>query len=98
MFYILSGFVITVSVEVAGVLLIFSYLVVPASCAMLLMGSMRRQVAVAWLFGSAASVAGLFRSAAFDMPTGAAIVCTFEVLFFVVIVAVSVKRHPRGSA
>ncbi|MBN2188270.1 MAG: metal ABC transporter permease [Chitinispirillaceae bacterium] len=92
LFYISLGLVVTVSVEIAGVLLIFSYLVVPASCAMLLTGSAGRQLALGWLFGIAVSVVGLICSAAFDLPTGAAIVCTFGILFMVVIIAVLIKK------
>jgi zinc/manganese transport system permease protein len=98
LFYVTLGLVVTVSVEIAGVLLIFSYLVIPASCAMLLTCSLRMRMALGWFFGIVASVAGLFCSASLDMPTGAAIVCTFGVLFLVIIVAVSVKKRTRGSA
>jgi zinc/manganese transport system permease protein len=92
-FYITLGLIVTVSVEIAGVLLIFSYLVVPASCAMLLTGRMGRQLALGWILGIAVSVAGLFCSAAFDLPTGAAIVCAFGVVFLFVITTVSIKKR-----
>ncbi|MBN2035384.1 MAG: metal ABC transporter permease, partial [Chitinispirillaceae bacterium] len=86
--------IVTAAVEVAGVLLIFSYLVVPAACAMLITASLRKQLALGWLFGVAAIVVGLFLSATLDFPTGAAIVCTFGILFLLTIVtAVTVKRR-----
>lgn len=74
LFYASFGVVVTSSVRVAGVLLVFSYLVVPALAATLLGGSLARRLAVGWGFGAAVSVAGVAASAALDLPTGAAIV------------------------
>jgi zinc/manganese transport system permease protein len=82
LFYVSLGLCVTASVEMAGVLLIFSYLVVPAACAMLLTGSLRGRLVLGWSFGAAASLGGLCCSALFDLPTGAAIVCSFGALFF----------------
>jgi zinc/manganese transport system permease protein len=97
LFYISLGLIVTAAVEIAGVLLIFSYLVIPASCAMLISHGLGKRVVLGWLFGIAASVAGLLCSATLDMPTGAAIVCAFGVLFLVVILSVSVKKSQRGT-
>ncbi len=76
-FYALLGIVVTSSVEAAGVLLIFSYLVAPASCAMILSGTLKTQILIGWGIGIIASLGGLYFSAIFDFPTGASIVCTF---------------------
>jgi zinc/manganese transport system permease protein len=91
LFYISLGIIVTVSVEIAGVLLIFSYLVIPASCAMLLSVRLSVQMTLGWIFGIAASIAGLICSALCDLPTGAAIVCAFGVMFCAVMIAASVK-------
>jgi zinc/manganese transport system permease protein len=83
-FYGTFGFVVTSSVGIAGVLLVFSYLVVPAVCAMLLVGrtdtgkiKVGKSVSVAWLVGILVSVVGCYFSYFWDLPTGAAIVVTF---------------------
>jgi zinc/manganese transport system permease protein len=95
LFYASLGVVVTSAVEVAGVLLIFSYLVVPAACAMLISSCLRLQLIIGWGIGIAASLIGLFLSATLDLPTGAAIVCTFGVLFIVILVAALRKRSER---
>jgi len=83
-FYGTFGFVVTSSVNIAGVLLVFSYLVVPAVCAMLVVGRTSSgkirvgpSVSIAWLVGFIVSVAGCYFSYFWDLPTGAAIVVTF---------------------
>ena len=65
------------SVRIAGVLLVFTYLVVPAVCAMILLSSFRTRLAMGWLIGLVGSLLGLLASARWDLPTGAAIVTTF---------------------
>jgi zinc/manganese transport system permease protein len=97
LFYASLGVVVTSAVEVAGVLLIFSYLVVPAACAMLISSCIRTQLIIGWAMGIAASLIGLFLSATLDLPTGAAIVCTFGALFFVILIAAMIK-HPERNA
>lgn len=75
LFYALFGFVVTSFVRVGGVLMIFSYLIVPAVCASLLAQSLRARLAIGWLTATIASVVGLYASFKLDLPTGAAIVC-----------------------
>jgi zinc/manganese transport system permease protein len=77
LFYASFGVVVTSSARVAGVLLVFSYLVVPALAASVVGGSVTARLVVGWAFGCAASLAGLVASAVLDLPTGAAIACTF---------------------
>lgn len=76
-FYATFGVVVTSSTELAGVLLVFSYLVVPAICGVLLAHSPMRRLLVGWAVGAVTSVIGILFSYFFDFPTGAAIVCTF---------------------
>lgn len=97
LFYASLGVVVTSAVEIAGVLLIFSYLVVPAACAMLMSANLRQQMLIGWAIGIAASLIGLFFSATLDLPTGAAIVCTFGALFIAILIAAVRKRSERRS-
>jgi zinc/manganese transport system permease protein len=77
LFYVSFGFVVTSSVVIAGVLLVFSYLIVPSVAAMLFARSIGNRLAIGWTMGAIVSAIGVFLSFQWDLPTGAAIVCTF---------------------
>jgi zinc/manganese transport system permease protein len=77
LFYASFGVVVTSSVRVAGVLLVFSYLIVPALAGVALGGSVAARLLIGWGFGALVSVTGMLASAALDLPTGATVVCTF---------------------
>src|SRR5215813_12114764 len=62
LFYVLFGFVVTSFVHIGGVLMIFSYLIVPAVCANLLAQSLRNKLIIGWLTATIASIAGLYVS------------------------------------
>ncbi len=78
-FYASFGVVVTSSVALAGVLLVFSFLIVPAAIGVMFASSLARQLAIGWIAGTVTSAAGLAASFAFDLPTGAAMVCAFGV-------------------
>ena len=77
LFYTSFGFVVTSSVAIAGVLLVFSYLIVPSVAAMLFARRVGTRLAFGWITGAVVSAAGVFLSFQYDLPTGATIVCTF---------------------
>src|SRR5215471_11457288 len=78
LFYASFGFVVTSSVAIAGVLLVFCYLVVPSVGAMLFADRIGARLAIGWTMGTLVSALGCYLSAVvFDTPTGATIVCTF---------------------
>ncbi len=76
-FYATFGIVVTSSVAIAGVLLVFSFLIIPAAIGVMFATSLSRQLAIGWIVGTLVSAAGLAASFAMDLPTGAAMVCTF---------------------
>jgi len=76
-FYASFALVVTSSVRVAGVLLVFAFLVVPAAIAALLVRGLTRRLLLGWLVGAGVSAAGLVASYRWDLPTGAAIVSAF---------------------
>ena len=76
-FYATFGLVVTSSVAIAGVLLVFSFLIIPAAIGVMFADSLPRQLAIGWISGTLVSAAGLAASFAFDLPTGAAMVCAF---------------------
>jgi zinc/manganese transport system permease protein len=77
LFYASFGFVVTSSVAIAGVLLVFCYLIVPSVAAMLYSDRIGRRLAIGWSMGTIVSALGVYFSLALDLPTGATIVCTF---------------------
>jgi len=77
LFYASFGFVVTSSVAIAGVLLVFCYLIVPSVGAMLFADRIGRRLAIGWTMGTLVSALGVFLSVQLDLPTGATIVCTF---------------------
>lgn len=76
-FYALLGVVVTSSVALAGVLLVFAFLIVPAAIGRLHADTEPRQLFVGWIAGIATSIAGLGLSFELDLPTGATLVCSF---------------------
>jgi len=70
---------VTSSVALAGVLLVFSFLIIPACIGVLYADRLGSQLAIGWITGTLASVAGLAGSYLLDLPTGAAMVCGFGV-------------------
>ena len=94
-FYASFGIVVTSSVRVGGVLLVFSYLIVPALAGTALGGSVATRLAIGWAFGTLVSVLGMAASAAFDLPTGATVVCAFGLtLLALALIAWALGRRP----
>ena len=79
-FYATFGLIVTSSVKVAGVLLVFAFLIIPAVAATLAAQSVRRRLLFAWLFGITGCVAGLELSMRLDWSSGPTIVAVFLVL------------------
>jgi zinc/manganese transport system permease protein len=82
LFYATFGVVVTTSVRIAGVLLVFSYLIVPALAGIAVGGSMTRRLLIGWGFGTLMSVIGMVASAVLDLPTGATVVCASSLTLF----------------
>lgn len=94
-FYATFAFVVTSSVELAGVLLVFSFLVAPAVCAALLADTIKTRLWIGWGVGSGSSLVGMLVSYWADLPTGATVVC---VLGAVVVVVVYIWAGLRGRS
>jgi len=77
LFYASFGFVVTSSVSIAGVLLVFCYLIVPSVAAMLYADRVGTRLAIGWTMGTIVSALGVYLSLVLDLPTGATIVVTF---------------------
>jgi zinc/manganese transport system permease protein len=95
LFYASFGFVVTSSVAIAGVLLVFCYLIVPSVGAMLFADTIGKRLAIGWTMGTVVSALGILLSVQFDMPTGATIVCTFgAVLVLMSLVKLAWRQPP----
>jgi zinc/manganese transport system permease protein len=77
LFYVSFGFVVTSSVAIAGVLLVFCFLIVPSVTAMLFASRLGPRLAIGWTMGALVSAGGVALSFVLDLPTGATIVATF---------------------
>ena len=80
LFYASFGLVVTSSVAIAGVLLVFCYLIVPSVGAMLYAERIGPRLAIGWTMGTVVSALGVYLSLKIDLPTGATIVCTFGIV------------------
>jgi len=94
LFYASFGFVVTSSVRIAGVLLVFCFLIVPSIVGALFARTVTGRLVVAWVFGWVVSMLGCVLSYTLDLPTGAAVVCTFGAALLVAL-AIRVPRLSR---
>jgi zinc/manganese transport system permease protein len=94
LFYASFGVVVTSSVRIAGVLLVFSYLIVPALAGIVLGGSILTRLFIGWAFGTLVSVIAMLASATLDLPTGATVVCAFGLTLLLLGVIVKVTGWP----
>ena len=98
LFFATFGLVVTSSVAIAGVLLVFSFLIVPAAIGVIFARSLAIQLAIGWAVGMLTSAVGLAASFAFDLPTGAAMVCAFGGALALSGVLYTFLQRPRGTA
>ena len=97
LFYATFGLTVTSFVQITGVYLVFSYLIVPAVCGALLSANIRSRLVIGWGVALAAGIAGLILSIkleTLDLPTGPTIVCCFGVMLIVC----AVIARLRGQA
>ena len=93
LFYAAFAVIVVSFVRVAGVLLTFAYLIVPAVCAVMLAEGWAARLAIGAALASLASLIGLYTSYRLDLPTGAAIVCACGVMLVIVGAVAGVRRR-----
>jgi zinc/manganese transport system permease protein len=89
-FYATFGLTVTSFVQITGVYLVFSYLIVPAVCGALLTGRIRNRLIIGWVVALIAGMAGLILSVkleTLDLPTGPTIVCCFGLMLILAAIA-----------
>lgn len=97
-FYVSFALVVTSSVRIAGVLLVFSYLIVPAAVAGVIVSDLWRRLMLAWCLGSLLTALGLYASWSWDLPTGPAIVAAFGAATALVALGAVARRLTRKTA
>ena len=98
LFYATFGLMVTSSVPIAGVLLVFGLLVIPAVAGSIATSRPGAALAVGWVFGFLASVVGLVGSVRFDMPAAPSILVTLAALLVLVGAVSSVARRRTAAA
>ena len=98
LFYASFGFVVTSSVAIAGVLLVFCYLIVPSVGAMLFADRVGTRLAIGWTMGTLVSALGCYLSVVIDTPTGATIVVTFGGVLVIMFLLHLILHHGRHNA
>lgn len=73
LFYTLVGIVITFGVRLAGVVLVFSFLIIPTTVSAMFSSNWRTRFLIAWFVGVAASLVGLLFAERFDFSVGPAV-------------------------
>src|SRR4029079_8362964 len=92
------GVVVTSSVRIGGVLLVFSYLIVPALAGILLASRIGPRLAVGWTLGAGVSIVAMVASAVLDLPTGATVVCAFGLSLLALGLLARLRPRPLGAA
>jgi zinc/manganese transport system permease protein len=92
LFYAAFAIVVVSFVRVAGVLLTFAYLIVPAVCSVMLARTWLSRLIIGWSIGAFSSILGLFVSYKLDLPTGAAIVCACGLSLAIISTYASIRR------
>jgi zinc/manganese transport system permease protein len=96
LFYASFGVVVTRSVAIAGVLLVFCYLIVPSVAGMLYSDKVGPRLTIGWVMGVVTSMLGMYFSVVWDLPTGATIVCTFGVALVLMAAARPLFRRQKA--
>lgn len=92
LFYAAFALIVVSFVRLAGVLLTFAYLIVPAVCGVMLAKNWLGRLLVGWGIAATASLLGLWFSYKLDLPTGAAIVVVCGLLLVLTSVLASLRR------
>jgi zinc/manganese transport system permease protein len=98
LFYLTFGFVITVSVGSAGVLLVFVFLVAPAVMALTITDRFLYQLMFGWVLGIVATVSGLVISYVGDLSSGPMVIGAYAIALVIVSAAVRIVRSPNRPA
>jgi zinc transport system permease protein len=83
----LISITIVVSIKIVGIVLIASFLVIPAAASRLISNTFLKMTIRAVIFGVFSSVAGLWASYFLDLPSGATIILIQAIIFIAALIA-----------
>ncbi len=86
LFYVLLGMVIVFFIKTAGIFTIFTFLIIPATCAALFVDQLFKQFVVGSTLAIAVNLIGLTLSFYLDLPTGPTLICSFGAAFFIALI------------
>lgn len=98
LFYALFGVVISSSVKVAGVLIVFTFLIVPSLLGSLWFQSLRSRLIFGWVFGTVMSFFAMLLSYHLDLPTGPAFVVLFTLVPILCVPIMTFKKTPNNNS
>lgn len=98
LFYATFGMVVTVSVQIAGVLLVFGLLVIPAVAGLMATPRTGPALAIGWVFGFTCGVLGLLGSVQWDLPAAPSILVTLTLMLVVHAAGLALVRMRRPAA
>ena len=96
-FYAMFGFIVTSSVQIAGVLLVFGFLVIPAVAGLMSTQNPGKALAIGWVFGFLGSLLGLLGSIRFDLPAAPTILVSLAALLLVLGIALNLRPGARAG-
>ena len=96
-FYTTFGIIVTLSVRVAGVLMVFSMLVIPSVASLFCVSGTRAKIIFGWVFGITGCILGLETSLRFDWPAGPSIISVFLLELIIAILYSSFISKASGG-
>ena len=94
LFFASFAIVITLAVNIAGILLVFAFLIIPGFSATMLSGSFGMRLILGWVLGLIGSTIGLWISFIADLPVGATVVSLIGALPIVLLIVKYAMKLP----
>ena len=95
-FFLSFAIMLVNSVQIAGILQVFAFLIIPALIGRLFTRKPIKVLITGWLLGLVSSTFGIVASYKWDMPVAPVIVASLSVLFFFVLLIIGVSRKRNG--
>jgi zinc/manganese transport system permease protein len=95
-FFLSFAIVLVKSVQMAGILQVFAFLIIPALIGRLFTKEPFRVLIAGWLLGLVSSAFGIVASYKWDLPVAPIIVASLSILFFLVLLIMGVFRKKKS--
>lgn len=98
LFFLTLGIVVMHSVRIAGILIVFAFLIIPASISVLFSQNWLSRIFIGWFIGTIVSILGLILSWQLDVPSGPAVVLFLGVFLLLTFLGKSIYTIKQGQA